>query len=71
MRDRGLRLLGAAAVLLFWVPLLAPLIQLAALFEAVRAAWRGTARRSSLAVAAGGAGLGFALFLCLQFLWIV
>ncbi|MGH9750260.1 MAG: hypothetical protein ACRD5D_02205 [Candidatus Polarisedimenticolia bacterium] len=71
MRDRGLRFLGVAAVLLFWVPLLAPLIQLAAFIEAVRAAWRGSARRSSLAIAAGGAGLGLALFLCLQYVWIV
>jgi len=69
--DRRLRILGVLAVLLFWVPLLAPFVQAICAVEAARAAWTGRARRASLLIAGIGAALGFALFLATQWVWIV
>ncbi len=63
--------LGVLSLLFFWVPLLAPLIQLAALIQSVRSARRGLAPAWSLVIGIGGAVVGFGLFLAIEFLWIV
>jgi len=68
---RRLRILGAISVVIFFVPLVPPLVQAATLLDALRAAWRGSADRLSVACAAGGAALGFLLFLATEFLWVV
>jgi hypothetical protein len=66
-----LRTLGALSLLLFWLPLWAPLIQAATLAFTLRAAWRGSSDRLSIVAGAGGAALGFSLFLATQYVWIV
>ncbi len=63
--------LGAASLGLFFVPLLTPLLQAATLIYVLRAAWRGEIDRIGVIAGAGGAGLGFLLFLALQLVWIV
>ncbi len=68
---RRLRILGVVSVAIFFVPLLAPLVQAATLADALHAAWRGSADRLSVACAAGGASLGFLLFLATEYLWVV
>lgn len=68
---RRLRILGLVSVAIFFVPLIAPLVQAAAMADALRAAWRGSADRLSVACAAGGAALGFLLFLATEYLWVV
>ncbi len=68
---RRLRILGLVSVAIFFVPLIAPLVQAAAMADAFRAAWRGSADRLSVACAAGGAALGFLLFLATEYLWVV
>ena len=67
----SLVVLGVLSVLLFWVPLLAPLIQLAALLRSLRAARWGLAEPWSLAIGVGGAFLGFGLFLALEYLCVI
>ena len=59
--------LGALSILFFWVPLVAPLIQLAALVQSLRTARWGLAEPWSLAIGVGGALVGFGLFLALEF----
>ncbi len=54
---------GVLSVLLFWVPFLAPVIQIVTLVQCIRAARWGVAEARSLAVGVGGALAGFALFL--------
>ncbi|HEU4400531.1 MAG TPA: hypothetical protein VFT43_00365 [Candidatus Polarisedimenticolia bacterium] len=66
-----LRVLGVLSLALFWVPIWAPLIHLATLVLVLHAAWQGAADRLSVAIGAGGMAAGFALFLALQYLWIV
>jgi len=66
-----LRLFGALSLVLFWLPLWAPLLQVGTLAHALWCAWRGSADRLSVVVAAAGASLGFCLFLALQYIWIV
>jgi len=67
----ALGLLGALSLLLFWLPLLAPLLQAGTLALALWRAWRGSADRLGVILAAAGAGLGFCLFLALQYVWLV
>ena len=66
-----LRLLGGLSLLLFWLPLLAPLLQIGTLAQALWCAWRGMGDRLSVTLAAAGATLGFCLFLALQYVWLV
>lgn len=68
---RRLRVLACLSVLLFCVPLIAPLVQAVTLGNALLAARRGTADRLSVALAAGGAVAGFLLFLAIEYLWVV
>ncbi|HKN47421.1 MAG TPA: hypothetical protein VJ144_05570 [Candidatus Polarisedimenticolia bacterium] len=68
---RRLRILGPVSILVFFVPLVAPLVQAITLGDALLAAWRGTADRLSVALAAAGAALGFALLLATEYLWVV
>jgi len=63
----SLVVLGVSSVLLFWVPLLAPAIQLAALVQSLRTARWGLAGPRSLAIGVGGSLVGFGLFLSLEF----
>jgi hypothetical protein len=67
----SLVVLGVLSVLLFWVPLLAPLIQLATLLQSLRTARWGLAAPWSLAIGVGGAIVGFGLFLALEYLWVI
>ncbi len=67
----SLVVLGVLSILFFWVPLLAPLIQLAALLQSLRTARWGLAEPWSLAIGIGGAFLGFGLFLALEYLWVI
>ena len=54
---------GVLSVLLFWVPFLAPVIQMVTLVQCVRAARWGVAEAWSLGLGIGGALVGFGLFL--------
>ncbi len=63
--------LGVLSLLFFWIPLLAPLIQLAALVQSARCARRGLAPAWSLAIGFGGAVIGFGLFLAIEHVWLI
>ncbi len=63
----SLVILGILSVLLFWVPLLGLLIQLAAIVQSLRTARWGFAEPWSLAIGVGGAFVGFGLFLAFEF----
>ena len=72
MSDAALaRALGVLSVLLFFVPLVAPLVQGATLVYVLSRGWRGSLDRTSMILAASGAALGFVLFLATEYLWIV
>ena len=64
-------ILGALSLALFFVPLVAPLLQAGTLIYVLGAGWRGTLDRWSVLFATVGAGVGFLLFLALEFVWIV
>ncbi|HEV8702826.1 MAG TPA: hypothetical protein VGV60_16260 [Candidatus Polarisedimenticolia bacterium] len=64
-------ILGALSLALFFVPLIAPLLQAGTLVYVLRAAWRGTLDLRSVLIGTVGAALGFLLFLALEFVWIV
>ena len=64
-------LLGVLSLALFFVPVVAPLIQVGTLAAVLWAARRRSAGRLGLAVGAGGAALGLILFLALQYVWII
>ncbi len=65
------RALGVLSVVLFFVPLVAPLVQAMTIVYVLRAAWRGSLDRTSVIVGAAGAALGFVLFLATEYIWIV
>jgi hypothetical protein len=65
------RALGVISLLLFFVPLVAPLVQAATLAYALWKAWQGALDRTSLVVAAIGSAAGFLLFLATEYIWIV
>jgi hypothetical protein len=65
------RALGVLSIALFFVPLVAPLVQGGTLVYALHRGWRGSLDRTSVIVAAAGAGLGFILFLATEYVWIV
>ena len=65
------RVLGVLSVLVFFVPLIAPLVQVGTLVFVLAAAWRGLLDRSSVIIGSGGAALGFVLFLATEYIWIV
>jgi hypothetical protein len=67
----GACILGALSLGLFFVPLGAPLLQLGTLVFILRAAWCGALDRATVLIGAGGAALGFLLFLALEFVWII
>ncbi|MEK7284154.1 MAG: hypothetical protein AAB249_10115 [Acidobacteriota bacterium] len=67
----GACILGALSLGLFFVPLVAPLLQLGTLVFILRAAWCGALDRATVLIGAGGAALGFLLFLALEFVWII
>jgi len=54
---------GLLSVLLFWVPIAAPLIQAITFIQCLRAARWGVAEAWSLALGIGGSLVGFGLFL--------
>jgi hypothetical protein len=66
-----LRALGLLSLALFWMPLLAPLIQVTTLADLALARRRGPVDRLSLLIAGGGALAGMALFLALQYVWVI
>jgi len=65
------RVLGVLSIALFFVPLIAPLVQGGTLVYVLFRAWRGSLDRTSVIVAAVGAALGFVLFLATEYIWIV
>ena len=70
-RHAGLRLAGVLSLALFFVPLVAPFVQVATLVFVVAALRRGPLDRWTLVLGAGGALLGLALHLMTQYVWIV
>lgn len=66
-----LRILGAVSVAVFFVPLVAPFVQVLTGWETLHAAWRHRADRLSLALGGLGSLIGFALFLATQFVWVI
>jgi len=66
-----LRILAVLSVALFFVPIVAPFVQVITWVEAVRLGRAGRADRLSVALAAFGAGAGFLLFLAAEYLWVV
>lgn len=78
MSDKGARasrncalVLGALSLGLFFVPLVAPLLQAGTLMFVLREAWRGTLDFRIVLFASAGAAAGFLLFLATEFVWIV
>jgi hypothetical protein len=65
------RLLGLLSVVLFFVPLVAPLLQGGTFAYVLYAAWRGTLDRTSVIVGAAGSALGFLLYLATEYIWVV
>ncbi len=68
---RRARALGVLSVVVFFLPLIAPLVQATTLVYVLAAAWRGSVDRISVIVGAAGAALGFVLFLATEYIWIV
>ncbi len=66
-----LRVLGALSAALFFVPLVAPFLQVLTAADTLGAAWRGEADRLSVVAGAGGAALGFVLYLLTEYVWII
>ena len=66
-----LRILGVLSTALFFVPLVAPFLQAVTLADTLSAACRGETDRVSAAIGAGGAVLGFLLFLLIEYVWII
>ncbi|HKB08557.1 MAG TPA: hypothetical protein VKF61_09790 [Candidatus Polarisedimenticolia bacterium] len=64
-------LLGLLSVVLFFVPLIAPLLQGGTFAYVLYGAWRGKLDRTSVIVGAAGSALGFVLFLATEYIWIV
>jgi len=62
---------GILSIVLFWVPLWAPLIQLSTFIAAALAARRAAFDRLSWRLAAAGAVLGFLCSLALEYLFVV
>ena len=69
--SRCVRIVGVLSVALFFVPLVAPLLQGATFVYVLYGAWRGTLDRTSVIVGAAGSALGFVLFLATEYIWIV
>ena len=65
------RALGVVSLVLFFVPLVAPLVQVATLVYVFWKAWQGVLDRTSVLVGALGAALGLVLFLATEYVWIV
>ena len=63
--------LGALSLGLFFIPLVAPLLQAGTLIFVLGAAWRGTLDLRSVLIGTVGAAVGFLLFLALEFVWLV
>ncbi len=63
--------LGVLSLGLFFVPLVAPLLQAVTMLFVLRAAWRGALDLPSVLTGTGGAAVGFLLFLALEFVWII
>jgi len=65
------RTLGILSLALFFLPLIAPLLQGGTLVFVLSRRSRGSLDRTSLIVGSAGAILGFVLFLATEYLWIV
>jgi len=65
------RVLGVVSVVLFFVPLIAPLVQAVTFVYVLFAASRGSPDRISVIVGAGGSAMGFVLFLATECLWVI
>jgi hypothetical protein len=63
--------LGILSLVFFWVSLLAPMIQFAALIQSVYYARRALVPTWPPIIGIGGAVIGFALHITIEFLWII
>ena len=63
--------LGTLSLGLFFVPLVAPLLQAGTLMFVLREAWRGALDLRIVLFATVAAAVGFLLFLATEFIWIV
>jgi hypothetical protein len=70
-RSIGLRVSGLLSLALFFVPLVAPFIQVVTLALVAAAVRRRAIDALSLAIGAGGSLLGLVLHLLAQYVWIV
>jgi hypothetical protein len=70
-RSVGLQVLGLLSLALFFVPLVAPFLQVVTLVFVAVALRHRAIDTLSLALAAGGALLGLVLHLLTQYVWIV
>lgn len=64
-------ILGALSLGLFFIPLVAPLLQAGTVVFVLCAAWRGSLDLRSVLIGTVGAAVGFLLFLATEFVWIV
>jgi hypothetical protein len=67
----ALILLAGGSIVLFWVPLVAPLVQAWTLVESCRALRRPGTSRAIALLGVIGAVAGFALFMASEYLWLV
>lgn len=64
-------ILGALSLGLFFVPLVAPLLQAGTVVYVLWAAWHGSLDLRGVLIGTIGAAVGFLLFLATEFVWIV
>ena len=70
-RSIGLQVSGLLSLALFFMPLVAPFIQIVTLAFVAAALRRRAVDALSLAIGAGGALLGLVLHLLTQYVWVV
>jgi hypothetical protein len=63
--------LGLLSAATFWIPIWTPFVPLATLATIALPATRRTADRMTLWIAGGGGAAGLALYLLLEFVWVV
>ena len=67
----GLWAAGILSAATFWIPLWTPLFQALTLAAAIRLSWQRRADRPSLLIGLVGGLGGLALFLLLEYVWVV
>ncbi len=67
----ALWILGLLSATTFWIPIWAPLVPIAALAVTALPATHGGSDRLSLFVGGAGGAIGLALFILLEYVWVV